>query len=82
MITYKFNTTSTGTLASQECRIVLDSTTISTFPQGAPNSSFLRVTITPGLHTIKFDNRLKTFSSGATGSVTDLNLYITKIAAV
>ena len=77
MLTYKFNTTTTGTFAAQDYRITIDGTTVFAFDQKVPD--FFRVSTSPAMHSIKFEHRLKTGTAGATATVKDINLFITKL---
>jgi len=78
-LTYKYTTASTGMLASQELRIRVDGVEVAKFPQKSPSNDFMRISLTPAVHTITFDHRLSTYTAGATGKISDINMALDKI---
>jgi len=81
--------TSTGTLASQEIIMQNNLVTFYTRPQwensnGTPQyaEDATVISLSPGSQSIRIGHRLTAFTSGATGSVNDFSITITKLRLV
>lgn len=78
----------TGSISSQELRIRLDGTEVARWTQNIDSNNkdvgldFMRLNLYPGNHTITFEHRLYSWSSGATGTLSGTNLSLQKIALV
>lgn len=84
----RYNLGKTGTLASQEIRVRLDGAEVKRNTQNITSNNlevaidFLRLSLTPGVHVITLEHRLQTFSSGATGTMSNAILSLTHVALI